>query len=250
MPTPSPAGPAHDRFTLHASQVDVWIARFLRDEASPFLPLLDDDERSRAERFRFDRHRDRFLFRRVLRRVLLGRYLGLPPQDLRFGTDAQGKPFLADGTPGLAFNASHSGDFAVVAVTAGRAVGVDVERVRPEGGLERVAARFFAADEVEALRKIPAAAQGAAFFRCWTRKEAYLKARGEGLSLSLGRFAVPLTPEPGPALLRFDGDPGEPGRWSREDLDVADGYAGAVVVEGPSPALARRVAVLSRLTGA
>jgi 4'-phosphopantetheinyl transferase len=235
-----------------ADAVDVWFASTAAlERARPrFEAMLDAPERERVERFRFDDDRIAFALRRGWVRHVLAGYLGRQPEGLRFAVSEFGKPQLAgsDAAAGLRFNLSHSVDVAVLAVVPARRVGVDVERVRPGRDLEALATRFFSADEVTALRTLPESERQTAFYRCWTRKEAYLKARGEGLTLPLDRFSVPLAPGPGPALLGFVGDRREADRWAREDLDVEPGYVAALVVEGRLPRIRRRAVDIDALT--
>jgi 4'-phosphopantetheinyl transferase len=222
---------------LSADEVALWQAG-LDDPAQP-LPelwaLLSDDERARAERFRLERDRRRFAVCRGLLRRLLAPLTGLPPAGLRFRYGASGKPALeAAGAAGdLRFNVSHSDGVALYAVTRGREVGVDLERVRPVRYVEQIAERFFSAPECDALRAVPPDAKLDAFFTCWTRKEAYVKARGEGLGYPLDRFAVTVAPG-GPAVLSPAGgaDERETAPWSLRGLQQPDGFVAALAVEG------------------
>ena len=223
--------------------VDVWIARTeeLAREAGALAGTLDADERDRAARFHFEEDRRRFALRRGWMRRVLATYVGGAAESLRFEYTPHGKPSLASrGEAALEFNLSHSGELAVLAVTFGRRVGVDVERRKRDRDLEGLAERFFAPDEAAAIRSLPSPARVAAFYRCWTRKEAFLKARGEGLGLPLERFSVPLEEGPGAALVRFEGDALEPTRWSREDLALDGEYAAALVAQGRGLVIRRR----------
>ena len=156
------------------------------------------------------------------------------PQYLRFTYGPRGKPALATdmGAVSLRFNVSHSHGLALYAMTRGRELGVDVERIRPEIVQEQVAERFFSPREVTTLRALPVPLQATAFFACWTRKEAYIKATGEGLALPLDQFDVSLAPGEPAALLRTAWDPQEAPRWTMQDLDPAPGYRAAVAVAG------------------
>jgi 4'-phosphopantetheinyl transferase len=202
---------------------------------------LSEDERARSARFHFERDRVRFVVARGALRNILGHYLNVPPGSLRFGYGAHGKPSLLPefvmGSSGLAagkleFNVSHSHTLALVAVAQGRALGVDIERLRADASERQLAERFFSAQEVSALCALPDAQQPRAFFDCWTRKEAYIKARGEGLSFPLAEFDVSLQPGMPATLLCVRGDALEAGRWSLRTLDVGPGYAAALAVEG------------------
>jgi 4'-phosphopantetheinyl transferase len=200
---------------------------------------LAGDEWTRAWRFRFEVHRRRFIAGRGALRALLGAYLGLPPARLAFTYGERGKPDLAPGCGGgtLFFNLSHSHELGLLAVTRAREVGVDVEHAKPMPDLERIAERFFAAEENAALLALPPAEQERAFFRCWTRKEAYLKAVGVGLAAPLDSFVVTLTPGTPARMLALRGDPAAGARWRLWHLEPAPGYLGAVAIEGADPVL-------------
>jgi 4'-phosphopantetheinyl transferase len=172
-------------------------------------------------------------------RDVLSRYTGTTPESLRFSYGGHGKPFLGDEGGGglLRFNVSHSNGVALYAVAAGREVGVDIEHVREDfAGLD-IAERFFSSREVAALRALPGAERPGAFFDCWTRKEAYIKARGEGLSCPLHLFSVSLTPGQPAALLCTDDEPQEAARWSLVELFPGEGFRAALAVRGEVPSL-------------
>ena len=200
---------------------------------------LSAEERKRAERYRFPKDRERFIAARGLLRTILGRYLKTEPGRLRFCYNSCGKPELAGetGNGSLRFNVSHAHERALYAVTYGRAVGVDIEYIRPDLVGEKMAERFFSPREVAVLRALPEHMQTRAFFNCWTRKEAYIKARGQGLSIALDRFDVSLTPGAPAALLSVDGDPQEASRWSLRELSVGSDYVAALAAEGQDPQL-------------
>ncbi len=201
-----------------------------RQEA--FRNLLADDERTRAARFHFDRDRNRFIAARGQMREILGRYLDKPPESLRFRYGLQGKPFLEHHRRGFQFNLAHSGDLGLLAVTADRQVGVDLEEIRPVITEEEIAQRFFSAEEIVSLRVLPASEQRLAFFLCWTRKEAFLKALGEGIAYGLDQFTVTLTPGEPADLVEVLPDPSAASRWSLANLEPSEGYVGAVAFEG------------------
>jgi medium-chain acyl-[acyl-carrier-protein] hydrolase len=235
-PVAWPTTPAPPR--LKEGDVHVWRLPLDQSaESSTYLrSLLSADEEERERRLRFPRDRERFVVCRGLLRVLLGRYLSRQPGRLHFAYGAHGKPVLADGAAvgGLRFNVAHSEGLALVAVARGREVGVDLERVRPEMTTEQMAASCFSPRELEALRALPRPLRAEAFFRCWTRKEAYLKATGTGLSLGLDRFDVTLRPGEPAALLANRDDPDEVRRWSLSDLQPGPGFVGALAVERDS----------------
>lgn len=225
-----------DDLAADHDRVDLWRVALDRPTAlvDRLFATLDADERGRAARFAFARDRRRFVVTRGALRTILARHLGTTPTSVRLRYGQHGKPEL-DGSgqpPVLTFNVSHSGDLALIAVTRARMVGVDVEEIRPDVATLDVAARFFAPAEVAALWSLPTDQRAIGFFNCWTRKEAYVKARGEGLSTPLDRFVVSLAPGEPAALLRSEVDPGEVARWSLRALDLGPDYVGALAVEG------------------
>jgi 4'-phosphopantetheinyl transferase len=193
---------------------------------------LSDDERARAQRFHFDRDRNRFIVRRAMLRALIGRHLGQEPAAVAFVYGPHGKPDLTApaGADDLRFNTSHSGDLAVVALTRRRDIGVDIEWVTPLADLDAIARHHFSPTENLALDRVASAERVQAFFNCWTRKEAFLKATGEGLLRPLDSFDVTLEPhEPARLLACAEGDPE---RWDLRAFAPAPGYVGAVAVSG------------------
>lgn len=230
-----------ESITLGSDEVHVWRAALnLRlSSVETLRQTLADDEQTRAKRFHFDVDRNHFVVARGLLRVLLGRYLEAEPSKLRFCYSQYGKPALvsefdAKEEQGLRFNVSHSDGLALYAVTRGREIGIDLERLRPNFANERIAEQFFSPGEVAVLRRLPANMQQAAFFNCWTRKEAYIKARGEGLSHPLDQFDVSLIPGEPATLLSTRGDPEEVDRWSLQELAPQRGYVASIAVEGRS----------------
>jgi 4'-phosphopantetheinyl transferase len=228
-PAPSPPRAA-------AGEVHVWRASLAvpPGELSALSEVLSDEERSRAGRFRFEVHRNRFAAGRGIQRLLLARYLDADPAALRYALAGHGKPSL-DGVHGAAdlrFNVSNSDDGLLIAVTVGREVGVDLEAVRPMSDRDAVARRFFSAPENLVYDTIDEAERDAAFFTCWTRKEAYIKALGEGLSMPLDCFDVTLRPGEPARLLCTRGNPDEAARWTLREMDPGPGWIGAVAVEG------------------
>jgi 4'-phosphopantetheinyl transferase len=217
-------------------EVHVWLAHVgwppLRIDA--LSDVLSPPEQQNVERFRFQADRERYVIGRGLARVVLGRVLAAKPESLRFDCNAFGKPFLVEALNAgrLQFNVSHSGDIVLVAVTAGRQIGVDVERIRDDVEIDDITERFFSSREQADLAALPLHERRDAFFRCWSRKEALIKARGEGLSLPLHRFDVSVGPREPPLLLATRPDPAEAGRWAIQDVHVGAGYAASVAVEG------------------
>jgi 4'-phosphopantetheinyl transferase len=195
---------------------------------------LSPDERERADRFQFEANRHDYVVARGLLRSILGRYLRRAPGELRFSYSPYGKPALAPGLKngGLCFNVSHSGRLALYAIARNRRVGVDIERLRHDVDTNRLAEQFFSRHEVAALRATPSALRQELFFACWTRKEAFIKARGEGLSLALDSFDVSLAPGEPAALLATRGDHEDASRWALRELAPHPNYAAALAVEG------------------
>lgn len=224
--------------SLPHGEVHVW--RIFLDESLPRLhklaALLSEDERARAARFRFERDRQRFITARAAFRTILARYQGCEPQALRFDYNAYGKPSLTAefGGHALGINMAHSQDLALCAVVRGRQLGVDVEQVRALADMEGIAQRFFSPSECAVLNSLAEGEKCEAFYRCWTRKEAFIKACGEGLSMPLDSFEVTLAPGEPAKLVSVEGDPQKAARWSLVALAPAAGYAAALVVEGKS----------------
>lgn len=220
--------PPPDSLSLQSHRVDVWrihLASIVPHDAS-----LSEDELQRASRFHFEKDRSHYIIARVSLRGILSRYLQCDPRGLKFSANEYGKPFLPDHK--MEFNLSHSGDFALIAVARGRKVGVDVELIREDVELENLAARYFSPREVSEFMALSPEQRTLGFFNCWTRKEAYIKAQGRGLSLPLDGFDVSLSPNE-PAILRATRpDAHEAPRWRLTSLDVHSGYAGAVAAQG------------------
>ena len=229
------------RLVIEPQQVHIWKADL---QVGPrrldeLVSVLTADERARSELFHFARDRRRFIARRGYLRRLTASYLSSAPGDVRFSYSTVGKPFLARDCGGdeLSFNMSDSGELAVYAFTlrvTSPTIGIDVERIEPSVARERIAEHFFSAREIATLRTLPAAEQIQGFFNCWTRKEAYLKAIGDGLALPLYQFDVSLTPG-GPAeLLRAAGGTNT-SHWVLQELNVGCGYVAAVAIKSPCP---------------
>jgi 4'-phosphopantetheinyl transferase len=215
-------------------QVDVWAVWL--DEAPERLEALcaslSSDEQERAGRFHFEHDRRRFVRARGVLRQLLAEYLDVPPRDVTFSYGPSGKPALSGPSGGaLTFNVSHSRELALMAIGGGMEIGVDVEAVRPMVEAAEIASRFFSARESAQLQALPEDVRNDAFFACWTRKEAYLKALGSGLAKPLGGFDVTFTPGEAAAVV-VHGDPSETARWSLRALLPAPGYVGALATEG------------------
>lgn len=219
----------------HPRAADLVVARL---DCSPLavanaLYVLVEEERERAARFLAERERRRFLVARATLRRLLGERLGVSPRAVRLTTGEHGKPALARpfSESGLRFNVSHSEDLAVYGFARGREIGVDVEAVRSIEDAEAIVRRFFSRNECSAFLALDPVDRPLAFFRCWTRKEAFIKAIGEGLSHPLHAFDVSLKPDDPARLLRVGNRSGNESGWTLDAFDPGPGFVGAFVVQ-------------------
>lgn len=214
-------------------RIDLWPVQLAGDVAALHAceALLSSDERRRAAAFHFEHLRHRYAFAHGVLRLLLGRYANQNPLDLLFSSGDQGKPRLVS-AEGVEFNLSHSDDIALIGVTTGGEIGVDVEKIRPVDDMQELAQRFFCPAESEDLNSVAAEQRREAFFRCWTRKEAYLKAIGDGLRTPLDSFRVTLRPGESARMLHINGRPEAAGRWSLYTVDTIPACAAAVAHVG------------------
>lgn len=224
LPAPAP-------LTIPADGVHIWRAS-LRVSPGVLEHLsahLDESERTRASRFIFEGDRDHFIAARGILRDLLARYVGCSPGELRFAQGPRGKPSLerTGSTRPVSFNVSHSHGMAAYAFARDRELGIDIELIRQDFGGQEIAERYFSPSEVAELASLPPEARADAFFLAWTRKEAYIKAVGEGLAIPLKSFSVSLTPGKPPELRSEDA-----ARWELDSFEPAHDYAGALVAEG------------------
>jgi len=228
---------------LGADDAHVWRASLDQpaDMIAKLAPLLSRREYQRAERFRRPADRRRFITGRGILRKIISAYLALAPDEVRFVYNEYGKPFIAEdqNRGALSFNLSHSDGIALYAVARGRRVGIDVEYMREDFATLEVAEHFFSKDEFEALKATPIDRRTEAFFNCWSRKESYIKAIGMGISYPLDGFTVSLAPDATPELLKVDADATEAACWNMYELDAAEGYAAALIVENPPVSLRR-----------
>lgn len=206
--------------------------------------VLSPDEIDRAARFRVEHARRSYIATRLALRFLLARYLGEAPHAIRFQYGSKGKPELA-APAGIHFNVSHSGGFAVLAFSWDGEIGVDVERIHPMEDMLDIAERFFSAEEAADLRSLPACERVDAFFRCWTRKEAYVKAVGDGLFIPLDSFRVTLRRGEPAEFIHFRNDAAAARRWTLMNLNVGKGYLAALAYSHCS----RPVRLFSRFIG-
>ena len=196
--------------------------------------ILAADERTRANKFHFPKDRTHFIVARGALRAILGRYLSRDPRTLQFCYNQYGKPTLASeaGSDSLFFNVSHSHGIALYAISHIQNIGIDIEYMRMDIECEQIAGHFFSPYEVSMLRALPKHMQHEAFFNCWSRKEAYIKARGMGLSLGLDQFDVSLAPAAPAAILNIREKDQDASRWSLYALFPGPGYKAALAVEG------------------
>lgn len=217
---------------LQPHQVDVWRVRLdlPMKELERLGTFLSTEEMQRAGRFYFPMDRDRFIAAHGCLRDVLARYLHCQPDQLTFSVNRYGKPALRNYE--LEFNLSHSGNFALIAIARGRRVGIDVEHIRQGISLQDIARQNFSKSEFAELQALPLEQWEAAFFACWTRKEAYIKAQGLGLSLPLENFDVSLHPNEPATLRSTRPNHEEAARWALLPLEVDSFYVAAVAVEG------------------
>lgn len=232
IPKTSPEG-----LDLGPGEIHLWLVD-LAPDASVVRTLgtwLEDEEKHRAERFRFEVHRRRFIVRRGRLRQLLAAYQGLEPAAVRFEYGEKGKPALSESQKDhrpLEFNLTDSEDLALIAFTRDLEIGADIEVLRPMPDAHSIAKSFFAAGEREALADVSEPETARAFFHCWTRKEAYIKAIGEGLSEPLDRFEATLFPAEPCHFLHIGGSEAEAKRWALIHLEPTPDSVGAVAYRG------------------
>lgn len=207
-----------------------------KSEWMPWLSLassvLSDEERDRASRFHFDRDRDLFIVSHAAVRVLLSRWTGLAPHALQFERGDFGKPRLVSDDRSLHFNLSHSSDLALIGISDGGEIGVDVEKISAERGLEDLVSSHFSSGERMVLDGLEGGEWVDCFYRVWTLKEAYLKAEGVGLIDALSGIEFDLI-DPGRApIVKSPLNGFIPGRWEARSLSVSSGYAAAMVIDG------------------
>ncbi|RZK13103.1 MAG: 4'-phosphopantetheinyl transferase superfamily protein [Flavobacterium sp.] len=222
-----------EKLTLNDAEAHIWRVDLELDEClqSSLLKLLSPDEKDRARKFCFVKDSRNFIVARGILRSLIGNYLEINPSDISFQYSKFGKPSIADNNS-LQFNISHSQNMALFGFTKKFTIGVDVEFVNPNIEVRDIAANFFSRKEIQNLFALPAEQQTLGFFNCWTRKEAFIKAVGEGLSFPLDQFEVSLEPDKPAKLLATDWNPKAVSKWSMYSLAAGTDFVGSLVIEG------------------
>lgn len=217
---------------LQAGELHIWkIALDLDDgQWQPLMALLSNDEQIKADRYRFEKHRRRYILGRAALRNLLGGYLSRTPEVLRFVYNNYGKPSLSNDDSGMQFNVSHSGETMLAAFVLNSDIGIDIEAIQQDIDYMGIGQRWFSEQERNTLRELAEEKRVGAFFRAWTRKEAYIKATGIGFSYSLNRFSVSMD-ETSPALLEHQDGSQETKPWQIHDIEVPGAYSAAVAIE-------------------
>jgi 4'-phosphopantetheinyl transferase len=231
--TDNPWTPPPPQLVLADQAVHLWRLRLDRtvEEIEALSALLNHEERERAERYVFSRDRISFISRRGILRKLLSEYLDLPAPKIQLSFNKFGKPHL-EPEASLDFNLSHSAGLAVFAFSRSAAVGVDIEQWRADFDLLKLAEHYFSEVEVQALKSLPGEDRIAGFYAGWTRKEAFIKAHGEGLSLPLDLFDVSLLPGEQAGLLATRGGLEPADQWTMKDIEIDPGFSAALVVRG------------------
>jgi 4'-phosphopantetheinyl transferase len=221
---------APQRIQLNNAAIEIWLARLDvdTDQVRKYVVHLSEDELARANRFHFEPDRRRFIVARATLRILLGQYLGIKADALALAYTRNGKPFIADHASRVQFNVSHAHERALYAISRSCALGVDIEYLIRDIDYSGLAERFFNHREFVALQHIPESGRHRAFFACWTRKEAVIKATGEGLSLPLDQFEVTVEPDAEPQILSFAAAEQRIFDWRLYTADVGKDYVATV----------------------
>ncbi len=224
---------AASELSLDSREVHLWSvsATAVDDQVLQLKRYLSEDELARAGRFHFEKDRRRFIIARGMLRTILSLYQPRPPEAHAFSCDRYGKPHLLD-NQGLCFNLSHSGTQILYGLALERRIGVDIEYIRPVDSAAEIVENYFTEDEKRIFRQVPEHQKNEAFFNYWTRKEAYIKARGQGLQIPLNRFSVTFFPGEPARIIKMDWDCQDKLPWTLQTIAIEDGYAAAVAVEG------------------
>lgn len=217
-------------FTCFQGEIHIWrrSLKITPSQQAKDFAILNEDEKKRAQRYFFDKHRRRFIAARAGLRCILSRYLNLAPVQIHFNYAKFGKPELSKlhNPDNIRFNVSHSGDLALYALLRDDEVGIDIEKINRHS-IEGIAERFFAKTECEAWVRLPSEQKKEAFYRIWTQKEAFIKAVGEGLSYPLDKFSVNVTPPAGLLTL----EQGNPKQWRIQVIEMEAGYSAALAIQ-------------------
>lgn len=226
--------PAPEKPNMQVGELHVWRASLDVNVATlkKYQSILSKEEIRRANKFRFDKDRNHFITARGILRQLLANYLQMDPAEVVFHYGSHGKPGLNHNAE-LRFNLSHSAGVAILGFVRDYSIGIDLEKIKSNIEFEEIANHFFAKKEITALLGLPIKKRALGFFNCWTRKEAFIKAKGSGLSFPLDQFEVSLLPDEPAKLLETYWDKKELGNWSLYALDPGVGFVGAVAINGP-----------------
>ncbi len=220
---------------IEKNEIHVWEINlgYNLNKVKNYISILSDEEKKKASAFRFSDDRARYIISHAVLRLLLSEYLGEKPEEIVFYTDNRGKPYilLDSKCPDIFFNLSHSHEIALIAIYRGQEIGVDIEYISRTINSDGIARRFFTINENKKLNSLSGKLRKEAFFRCWTRKEAFLKAKGLGLSGSLKSFEVSILPDEKPEIISIDGLPSEKNEWSLFDIIHIKNYIGAIAIK-------------------
>jgi 4'-phosphopantetheinyl transferase len=242
-----------DNISLNDSDVHVWVCSL--DNPSAFSPTawstLSTEERNRAKKFKFNLHRNRYITGHVFLRECLARYTERRPHILQFTYGPFGKPTLTEDLDHarIHFNLAHSENLALLAITRAAAIGADIENIRPLPDMDSLVERFFSARESALFQEMPANRRRIAFFNLWTRKEAFLKATGEGIGQRLNKIEVSFEPGKPAKVHRIDDDVQEAEKWQLHDLPIVEGFAAAIALKSSIPGTIRTFQHVSQATG-
>ena len=225
--------PAPPDIVLENDSVHLWCANLniSIEKQKVYWNYLSEEEQARSQRFKFEKHRIHFIAARGILRILIARYLQIAPSAVHFEFGEFGKPFLTKNKK-FQFNISHSEEYALFGFTLNNSIGVDIEYTLKKVDYKVIAPRFFAPNEVEKLFALPSSKQIEGFYNCWTRKEAFIKAVGNGLSLPLDQFEVTLQPEEKPRLISINWNPKEVQEWNLSSFNINGNYVGALALKG------------------
>jgi len=220
---------------LQKKEVHVWSSGLMPSKSAllGYWEILSEVEKDRSELFRFAKDRIAYVTAKGVLRKLLGHYLDVIPSTIQFEHNSFGKPFLAEAPHALQFNISHSGGIGLFGFAPDAEIGVDIEQVKSEIQVQKTAARFFSKNEADTILSLAKEDQVNAFFKCWTRKEAFIKGHGQGMSLPLDEFEVSVLDETLVELRRVAWDENEAKEWRLTSFDVAEGFVGAMACRTP-----------------